>query len=799
MLYNYLKVAFRNIFKEKLYSVINIFGLAVGLAICLLILLFVKDELSYDRYHAKADRIHRVVTEWSLGDRSINTAISSYRLAPALETDFPELEQIIRFSPYGGLVTYENQNFQEDDVFVTDKEVFEVFDFKLLSGDAKTALAEPYTAVLSESTAEKYFGQENPIGKVIRFDDDFDLTVKGVFQDFKPNNHLIADIFISMATGKQEFNQLVLNNWGEGSQFTYLLLPKNASPESIETRFPDFIEKNLGEGRSERVTMSLQALTDIHLHSNLRSEIRANSDIRYIYLSSAIALFIILIACINYMNLTTARSVNRAMEIGVRKTLGAPRFSLVKQFLSESTLLALIGLVVAISLVALVLPAFNAFVDKSLTINPSQVPGILGIFLLITLAIGLLAGSYPAFYLSSFQAVQVFREKINRRSVSGRMRKFLVVFQFCISIILIIGTIIIYNQWNFLKQKDLGYNKENLVLVPIPDLEQYESLKNQLEQNPKISMVTASNKRLTNALSSNLGIKAENFEPDPNGGRNSMKLVTVDPDFMKTLDVDFVAGRDFSEEHGSDATEAFILNEAAVEMVGWEEPIGKWFETSEYNNGTWVTRRGNVVGVVKNFNMESLYNQIEPVAYFISKTWLNWMTLRISSNNTTETIDYIKQKWVQYGSEESFSYSFLDDRINQLYASEERYFQLFTVFTIIAIFIASLGIFGLSSFMAEQRRKEIGIRKVFGASVGNLVVMLSKEFTWLVVIGFVVAVPIAYYGMNKWLQEFTYRIDMSIWPFVLAGLAAFVIAWLTAGFQSAKAAIANPVKSLRYE
>ena len=320
-------------------------------------------------------------------------------------------------------------------------------------------------------------------------------------------------------------------------------------------------------------------------------------------------------------------------------------------------------MVVAVGLVSLVLPAFNAFVDKSLTINPIQIPGILGVFLLITLAIGLLAGSYPALYLSSFQAVQVFREKISRRSASGQMRKFLVVFQFCVSIILIIGTIIIYNQWSFLKQKDLGYNKENLVLVPIPNLEQYESLKNQLEQNPKISMVTASNKRLTNALSSNLGIKAENFEPDPKG-RSSMKLVTVDPDFMKTLrgklswQVEI-----FQKSMAVTKRKPFILNEAAVEMVGWEEPIGKWFETSEYNDGTWVTRRGNVVGVVKNFNMESLYNQVEPVAYFISKTWLNWMTLRISNSVIRVKPSITSNKnGSQYGSEESFSYSFLDDQ-----------------------------------------------------------------------------------------------------------------------------------------
>ncbi len=478
MLYNYLKVALRNLFRQKLYAAINIFGLAIGLAICLLILLFVKDELSYDQYHTKADQIYRVVTQWGFGtDRVHETPINSYRLAPALETDFPELEALVRFSPYGGLITYDNQDFQEDQLFLVDENVFEVFDFGWKSGDKETALQEPFTVVISESTAQKYFDGDNPIGKVIQWNDEHELRVTGTFADFAPNNHMEVDLFVSMETGKQVYNQLVLNNWGEGSQYTYLLLPEGMKPESISERFPAFIEKNLGEGRSEGIAMYLQPLKDIHLHSNLAGEIQANSDIRYIYISSAIALFIILIACINYMNLSTARSIKRAKEIGVRKTLGAPRMALVNQFLSESTVIALIAFVLAIGLVWFSLPGFNAFVEKSLSINPFEIPQTYLVFLGITLGIGLLAGSYPALYLSSFDVVKVFQEKVKKGTLSAKLRKGLVVFQFCISTVLIIGTLIIYGQWDYLRNKDLGYNKENLLLVPIPAVAQYETLK----------------------------------------------------------------------------------------------------------------------------------------------------------------------------------------------------------------------------------------------------------------------------------------------------------------------------------
>lgn len=799
MFYSYLKIAFRNIAKQKFYSFINILGLAIGLAICLLIMLFVKDELSFDKHHSKADRIYRTLMVWGkqngAGQRH---PINPYRLQPALKTDFPELEQVVRFvSASGSLVSYNEEDYQEDQMFFADPEVFEIFDYELIQGDEKTALVEPFTAILSESIAEKYFGKEDPMGKSLIVDDEHNVQITGIFKDLPANTHLSANILISMETGKSVFNQLVLNNWGEGSSYTYLLLPAGMSPDHLAARIPEFLEKNMGEGSSEGVGIELQKMTDIHLHSNLPGEIQANSDIRYIYISSAIALFIILLASINYMNLATARSIKRALEIGVRKTLGAPRMALIGQFLSESILIAVFALVVGFVLALISLPAFNGFMEKDLTLNPLVNPEILILFIGVTLLVGVISGSYPAFYLSSFQAIGVFRENFTQ-GVSGLLRKFLVVFQFAISVILIFATVVVFKQWDFLKHKNLGMNQENLIMVPIPDLDQYQALKTQLKANPDILEVGASNKQLTGRLSSNLGFKAEQYEPDPNG-RNSIKIVTTDHDFLRTLEVEFVHGRNFSREFVSDDTSAFVLNQAAVDLIGWEEPVGRWFETSEFSAGSWVPRTGKVVGVIKDYNHESLYNDVQPVAYYVSKTWLNWMTLRLSGNNVRETLADVKNKWVQFAPEELYDFSFLDDRIDDMYRTEERFFNIFTFFTLLAIFIAGMGILGLSAFMAEQRTKEIGVRRVFGASTGNLVVLLTREFSKLLLIGFVISAPVAYWLLEGWLQDFTYRIQIGWLPFVVAALVAIFMTFLTSGFQSLRAAMGSPVEALKYE
>ncbi len=799
MLINYLKIAFRSIRRQRFYSAINILGLAIGLAISLLILLFIKDEVSYDKHHTNADRIHRAIMVWGKHtDNPSKNTIGPYRLKPALETDFPELEKVVRIDPVSNvLITYGEQAFQENKCFITDPEIFDIFDFDFLQGDPKTALTEPFTIVLSETLAKKYFAKENPMGKVLTVFGQMEIKVTGVYKDTPTNTHFTAEGLVSMGTGESFYNQMILNNWGEGLGYTYLLLPKNMEAATLAAKLPDFVKKNLGEDRAKQVGIELQKMTDIHLRSNYRSEIQANSDIRYVYISAAIALFILLIASINYMNLATARSVKRALEIGVRKTLGAERSTLIWQFLSESVLVAFIALILAFGIAALSITPFNTFVEKSLSINPLNNPSIFAYFLGITLLVGLIAGSYPALYLSSFAPIQVFRAHFGNNS--GRLRRSLVVFQFAISILLIFSTVVVYQQWNFMRHKDLGLNKENLLILPIPDQAQYQSYKNQLLNNPNILSIGASNKQLTGSLSSNLGFKAEAYTPDPNV-RNSVKVVTNDHDFLKTLEVEFKAGRNFSRDFVSDDSTAFILNEAAVKLIGWnDDPIGKWFETSEFKDGGFVPRRGKIIGVIKDYNHESLYNEVTPAVYFISKNWISWMTVRVADKNLAATMADIKEKWIQFESPELYSYSFLDDRIDQMYRTEERFFNIFTFFAILAVFIAGLGILGLSAFMAERRQKEIGIRKVYGASTQNLVYLLTKEFSILVLIGFIIAAPLGYYFLDDWLQGFTYRTTIGWPPFALAGLLALLMAWTTSGFQSLKAALANPIRALRNE
>lgn len=797
MIYNYLKIAFRTIRRDKFYAVINISGLALGLAISIIIMLFVKDELSFDKHHTKADQIYRAIMVWGKQNgQGQQMPIGPYRLKPALDTDFPQISQSARLVDYSGsLITYDDKNYVQDHAFFADPELFEMFDFHFVQGDPATALSEPFSVVLSESTARKIFGDKNPVGESVEFRSEGFLKVTGVYEDLPNNTHLNMEALVSMASAPRVFNQLVLNNWGEGSSYTYLLLEDAESVSRIEGQLPDFIEKNLGEGASEGVGIELQKMTDIHLHSNLPGEIQANSDIKYIYISVSIALFIILLACINYMNLATARSIKRSLEIGVRKTLGAPRTALIKQFLSESTIISFLGLLFAIVLVLLTLPAFNNFVEKSLSLHVGQNYDILFGALLLTLAVGLLSGSYPALYLSKFGVTRVFRESKNT-SQSSTLRKVLVSFQFFISVTLIFATVVVFQQWNFLKNKDLGINRENLIMVRIPDLDQYQVLKSQLLQDPSVLSVGGSNKQLTGRLGSNLGFKAEQFEPDPNG-RTSIKIVTTDHDFFKTLEVDFATGRDFSRDYGSDDTSAFILNQAAVDFFGWDDPVGKRFETSEFNDGSWVARRGTVIGVVDNYNHESLYNTVEPVAYFISKTWLNWMTVRISGDNMRETLAGIKDKWTQFASEELYEFNFLDDRIDEMYRAEERFFRIFTFFAMMAIFIAGIGILGLSAFMATQRKKEIGVRKVLGASVLDLSFLLIKEFAILLLVGYVIAVPITFYFLQEWLAQFTYQIHIGWVPFILAASVALIMTLISSGGQLLKAALANPVNALR--
>ena len=804
MLKNYLKIALRNLLRHKGYSLINILGLAVGMASCILILLYVHDELSYDKYHEEADQIYRVTREWfnSDGTSSLHLGHIAPPIGPLLKNDFPDILQMARINSGGNpLLRHGDKVFQEERFYFADPNIFEIFTLPLLKGDPQNALADPNGVVLTPAMARKYFGDEEPLGQVLNIDSRADLKVTGVMREVPANSHFHFDFLGSMKLLEQVFGDNEFKNWGSNNYATYLLFPRNFQVENFKKAIPEFIGRHHPDGKEAipKTTLHLQRLTDIHLHSHLDSEIEANGNIVYVYIFSAIAFFLLLIACINFMNLATARSANRAKEVGLRKVVGAERRQLIRQFLGETIVMALIALLLAVVLVEVVLPKFNAFTAKELALRSQGMLFILASLLGVTLFVGIVAGSYPAFFLSHFQPVAVLKgQKIG--STRSRFRSILVVFQFAISIILIVGMGIVYNQLEYCRNKNLGLNKEHIVVLPADQniAQRYPDIRNQLLQYPHIAGVAAS-KRVPSGrlLDSSGGSVIDGEKSEPLNFR--IANVRVDHSFIDTYGMQMAAGRNFSIEFPTDSTEAFILNETAVKKIGWPSPeaaIGKPFQ---YGN-----RRGRIIGVVKDFHYESLHQPITPIILLIAPQSFNSVSVKIHAAQPADiatTLEFLKQKWQEFRPNFPFQYSFIDERYEQLYQSEHRLGEIFGTFSLLAVFIACLGLFGLASYTAEQRTKEIGVRKVLGASLGNIVLLLSKDFARLVAVATLFSWPIAYYAMSLWLQEFAYRIDINnqSLTFLLAALLAFGIALITVSLQSIKAAMTNPVDALRYE
>lgn len=809
MLKNYLTIALRTLMRHKGYSLINIFGLAIGMTCCVLMLLLVQNELSYDTHHKNANQIYRMTiqTQNPQTGEIRQRLMGPYLLAEALKTDLPELP-VVRFSRSDATLQYGEKRFTENRAFLAESNVFDVFTFPLIKGDAKTALQEPFSVVITQKIAEKYFGNENPMGKVLTLENEHELTVTGVFQDRPENMHFQFDIFGSMNAAPKLFNRLRLENWGEGSVYTYVLLPKNVTPQSLETPFLTFAKKHLGEETVEKYNakLKLMPLTDIHLHSHERSEIEANGDITYVYAFSAIAFFVLLIACINFMNLSTARSANRAREVGMRKVVGAFRFQLIRQFLSESILISILAMLLSIALIELTLPWFNAFVEKELSVNYlSNSTVLLGLFG-ITLFVGLVAGSYPALFLSHFQPITVLKGTFKNTGKGVAFRKILVAFQFAISIFLLIVTGVIYDQLMYAQQIKLGYDTEQIVTLPgIPgdNRRDFESIKQSWITHPGIEKIALTSRTPSGRLSSNLETSPEGI---PENQRPSMQTVWIGYDFFETLGMTFATGRSFSAKRTTDATSAFVINEAACRELGWtpEEAIGKGFGSSyidDWNKGQWKPKKGHVIGVVKDVYFESLKEPVKPIVFFI-EPYMAWGTLaRIQTKNIPETLNFIKQKYLELDPDRyfEFDYTFLNERFNKLYRTEEKQAHIFGIFALLAILVGCLGLFGLAAFTAEQRTKEIGIRKVLGASVGGVVALLSKDFIKLILIANIIAWPAAYWAMDRWLQEFVYRTHLSITTFLLGSLLALAIALITVSYQSIKASLTNPIDALRYE
>jgi putative ABC transport system permease protein len=796
MFRNYLITALRNLRKYKGFSFINLLGLAIGMACCILILLYVRDELSYDRYHTNADRIYRVTREWinEDGTSSLHLGHVAPPIAPLLLNDFPDIQEAVRIqTPDRMLCSHEDKHFLEEDIIFAEENFFSIFSFELLAGDPSTALRDPFTLVITEATARKYFGDKDPLGETLKFENRIDAKVTGIVRAAPPNSHFHFEIIGSLASLKQMYGQREFENWGSNNYATYLLLPSGYDIGLLKSQVPAFLDRHQGEDYHRSNTLHFQRLTDIHLKSHLDSEIEPNSNIVYIYIFSAIALFVLLIACINFMNLSTARSSIRAREVGMRKVVGAQRSHLIRQFLSESIVLAFFALVLAVVMVSIVLPAFGRFVERDLSPGFVQSPELFLGLLLIALLVGLVAGSYPAFILSSLRPVQVLK---GTRGPAGRgslFRTILVVSQFAISIILIISVAVVYQQLRYSRSKSLGFNREQVVVLPTSDLirQRFDAIRTQLLAQPGVVSVAAARRvpsgRLLDSSDAQVisgdGAQPVNFR---------IAFVRVSHDFIPTFQMEMAAGRNFSREFPTDLKEAFILNEAAVSKMGWtaEEALGRSFG--------YGSRTGKIIGVVRDFHFESLHQEIAPIVFYLQPDYRN-VIVRIRPDNIPTTMGFLKERWAELRPNYPFDYFFIDENFDSLYRTEEKLGQVFGVFSLLAIFIACLGLFGLASFTAERRIKEIGIRKVLGAPVGNIVILLSRDFTKWVLAANLIAWPIAYYAMHSWLQNFAYRTDIPIVLFLMAGALAFAIALLTVSYQTIRAALGNPSDALRYE
>ncbi len=805
MVKNYLTIALRHLWKYKQITLINVFGLAVGMAACILMLLFVQNELSYDRFHENADRIYRVSREWQNqdGETSLHLGHVAPPFAPLLENDFPGVVlQAVRMLSANPLITYEagNKQIVEENFFFADPDFFEVFTFPMMAGNPKTALNEHNAVVLTESTAKRYFGDGDPIGKTLNIDNEVDMKVTGVVKDVPANSHFHFDMLGSFLIVENFFGRdNLMSNWGNNNYSTFLLLPEGYDPDALQAQLPGFIDKHMqpyqGIPASKGNFLHLWPLTDIHLHSHLDSEIEANGDIAYVYIYTIIALFILGIACINFMNLSTARAGRRAKEVGVRKVMGAVRKMLIKQFVAESMLVAVFSLLLALVLTTLLLPYFSDFVGKTLTLAIGDNLFVLLLLVGIVLLVGLVAGSYPAFFLSAFQPAQILRGSGQPKGRHTRLRAGLVVLQFTIAIALIVGVITIGSQLKYVKSKPLGFNKDNLVVLPASEdiYTQFESIKAQLLEQPGISDVTLSSRVPSGRL-----LDSQDGKAEVNGGMEDINIrvadVHIDHDFLNTLQIELVAGRNFDFDRVSDSTEAFVINEAAVKAIGWpsdEEAVGK-----EFHYGG---RQGYIIGVVKDFHFESLHQSIAPIVFMVTDGRANSVIVRVNEGAMEQTLDYLKERWSYLLPGYPFSYDTVGSRFDEQYTSEDKLSRVVQYFSLLAILIAALGLVGLASYLAEQRFKEIGIRKVMGASVGQILLLLTKSFTWLVLVAFVIACPIAYYLMHQWLDTFAYHDTLHWWTFLAAGVFALLIAWITVGSQTLRAATSNPVESLRSE
>lgn len=816
MLKNYLKVAFRALTRNKLSSAINISGLALALTCTVLLYLFIRDELAYDKFHGNHERIYRVTRSFHSPEGVVNLHLSSVAppIGPLLKNDFGRIEKTARALNYNLVIGVEENGKiltvnNEPNLFLVEPDIFDIFDFHIVSGNPATSLIRPFTVMLSEETAKKYFNTTEVIGKRMRANNQFDLEVTGVFRELPAQSHWHPQFLVSFSTLEDDNvygREQLETNWGNNSFLTYLLLEKGADPAEMEQALPEFINKHFGnfvrgQGApadfvaSKVTTLHLQRVTDIHLHSHLDDELEANGDITNVYMMTAIGVFILIIACFNFINLSTARATKRAKEVGLRKVVGAFRLQLVFQYLNESILIALLALTIAIALSAASLGWLNDFTGKNLSIDIFRNAGFMAGMFVFTILLGCVAGAYPAFVISAFRPAVTLKGPDGSAKGKLGLRRVLVVSQFAISIVLIIATVITFQQLRFLQNESLGYTKEHVITLPYYNelAEVYNSFYNQVTASTLIENIGQSSRVPTGRLLDSFG-SARIVQGDSLvGSAVNLRSVAIDEEFFDTYSIGFLTGRNFSKDIPTDDSLAFIINESAAKALGWkipEEHINEDFQYAGY--------KGKLAGIVKDFHFESLHQPIASMI-FVNRNNFNTLSVRVAAGRTTEALEFLEKTWKEFLPGRPFTYQFLSQSYAKLYTAERKQGQLFTVFSGLAIFIASLGLFGLATFSTTQRIKEIGIRKVLGASVPDILALLSREIIILILLSNLLAWPIAWYFMNSWLSTFAYHIDMNPIVYILSAMAALALAVLTVSFQTIRAATGNPASTLKYE
>ena len=789
MLKNLIKTAIRHIVKHFGYSILNIIGLTLGITSALFLIIYVADEVSYDRYHEKADRIYRVSTKITEPDDQFTWIFAQIPFGPQVVQDYPEVQSFVRFiNMPRSLYKYEDKEFNEENFFYVDSTLFDIFTYKVLKGDIKAALVEPNKIILTEKIATKYFGKSDPIGKTLTAGTNT-YEVTGVIENVPAYSHFRFDAVASRNNLPKQ-----LGNWGNFGVYTYLLFPENFDVKAFETKiqgmYGTYMKPIFGP---MNITLAyiLEPITRIHLYSTNANEPEPTGSITYVRVFGIVAIFLVLIAAMNYMNLATARSTRRAREVGLRKVVGSRRGPLVLQFLSESMVFTIISLIISIILLIILLPKFNLLAGKSFDLHVLGSPAVLLSLLAVILVVGIFGGSYPAIFLSRFSPVTVLKGEITQGSAGSSFRKILVVIQFTVSVIMIICTLVVFRQLNYLKTMDQGFNQTNVIGLQLNQAmtQKYKVLKQVLHENQNIKYVTSTN----SAVGEGSGKLIFNVETDQGMAQKGVNFCVVDYDFIETLGIKIVKGRGFQQDMPSDTLTAVVVNETFVNRMGWKDPVGKKVEAGDAN-----TLRARVIGVMKDYHQTGMYNGIESLllAY---RPINNVVYIKLSGNDTKSTISFIESKWKEIFPDQPFSYTFLSERFNHQFEADEKRGLIFTLFTVLAILIASLGLFGLASYMVEQRTKEIGIRKVFGANERIILGLISRDFLILSIIGIVIATPVAYYLMTNWLQNYVYKSKVGIAVLVAAALITLLITFLTISYKAYQASIMNPANSLKTE